>query len=162
MTVYRFTIPGKPYAKKRHKAGYNPKLGRAVSYNAPGNEQAEATVAYYAGQVIPAPIEGPVRVTITAIFEIPKSWSLRRRAEAFGQYHTQKPDRDNVEKWILDGLNRVAFADDGQVADGRTIKLWGKRAETIIEIAPATRAFGNWEPNDATDLRNRLLGDGAA
>lgn len=141
MTAYRFTIPGKPYAKRRPRAGYSHKLGRSITYDAPGNAEAEQSVAHYAGRAIPAPIEGPVKVQIVAVFEMPKSWSKRRRAEMLGQYHTQKPDRDNVEKWILDGMNRVAYADDGQAADGHTVKIWGERAETIVVVSPAAGAF---------------------
>lgn len=81
-----------------------------------------------------APIEGPVKLRIVATFEIPKSWSKKRRAEMVGAYHTQKPDRDNIEKSIQDGLNRIAFADDCQVADGRCVKRWGLYAETYVEV----------------------------
>lgn len=142
MTLYRFTIPGKPYAKKRPRAGFNAKLGRSITFNAPGNAAAEASVAHYAGQAIPAPFEGPVRVTIAAIFEVPKSWSQKRRLAALGAPHTQKPDFDNLAKWVLDGMNRVAFADDGQVADCRTLKLWGDRSETIVTVEAVINAGG--------------------
>ncbi len=145
MTVYRFTIPGKPYAKRRPRAAYNPKLGRSITFNAPGNAEAERSVAHYAGQVIPAPIEGPVRVQIIAVFEVPKSWSKKRQREALGTYHTQKPDRDNVEKWVLDGMNRVAFADDGQVGRGETVKIWGERAETIVVVGAAQGVFRGFD-----------------
>lgn len=147
VTVYRFTIPGKPYAKRRPRAGFSPKLGRSITFNAPGNAEAEQSVAHYAGQAIPAPIEGPVRVQIIAVFEVPKSWSKKARAAAIGTLHTQRPDRDNIEKWILDGMNRVAFADDGQVADGRTVKIWGERAETIVAVGPADMAFRDGAPD---------------
>lgn len=162
MTVYRFTIPGKPYAKRRPRAGFSKALGRSITFNAPGNAEAEQSVAHYAGQAVPAPIEGPVRVQIIAVFEMPKSWSKKRRAEMLGTLHTSRPDRDNIEKWILDGMNRVAFADDGQVADGRTVKIWGEQAETLVEVGPAARAFGGWRPNDYRDLRNRIVGDEGA
>lgn len=160
MTVYRFTIPGKPYAKKRPRAGYSPTLGRSITFNAPGNAEAEASVAHYAGQAIPAPIEGPVRVQIIAVFEIPKSWPRKKREAALGTLHTQRPDRDNIEKWVLDGMNRVAFADDGQVADGRTVKMWGLKAETLVEVGPCPRAFSGWQQNDYRDLRDRIVGEG--
>ena len=140
MTAYRFTIPGKPYAKRRPRAGYSHKLGRSITYDAPGNAEAEQSVAHYAGRAIPAPIEGPVKVQIVAVFEMPKSWSKRRRAEMLGQYHTQKPDCDNLAKHCLDGMNRVAFLDDGQVADIQTVKIWGSRSETIVEVSPAPDA----------------------
>ena len=146
MTVFRITIPGKPYAKKRPRAGLDPRTGRSRTYNASGNTEAEDAVAYYVGQAIKTPITGPVRVTITAVFAIPPSWPKYRQREAVGLLHTSKPDFDNVAKWICDGMNRIAFADDGQVADCRTVKIWGTRAETIIEVAAVDRAFAGYQP----------------
>ncbi|MBD9528403.1 RusA family crossover junction endodeoxyribonuclease [Paracoccus sp. PAR01] len=161
MTVYRFTIPGKPYAKRRPRAGYSPKLGRSITFNAPGNAEAEVSVAHYAGQAIPAPIEGPVRVQIVAVFEIPKSWSKKRQREALGTLHTSKPDFDNLCKNLCDGMNRIAWRDDSQVADVRTVKIWGERNETLVEVGPCPRAFSGWQQNDYRDLRDRIVGDEA-
>ena len=75
-----------------------------------------------------------MKLRVVAIFEVPKSWSKKRQAAAMGGYHIQKPDRDNVEKPVQDGLNRIAFRDDGQVADGRCVKRWGRYAETIVQV----------------------------
>ena len=46
------------------------------------------------------------------------------------QHHTQTPDKDNLEKAVLDALTRfeglppVFWCDDAQVVDGRTSKRW--------------------------------------
>lgn len=134
MTV-SFTIPGKPFGKKRHRIGVV--AGRGHAFNPEENRSFEQKVAEIARPLFPAPIEGPVKLRIVAVFEIPKSWSKKRQAEALGTYHTQKPDRDNIEKAIQDGLNRIAFRDDGQVADGRCVKRWGLVAETYVQIERA-------------------------
>lgn len=127
-----FTIPGKPFAKKRHRVGTVG--GKARAFNPQENVSFERQVAEIARPLFPAPIEGPVRLRIVATFEVPKSWPKKRQAAALDSYHTQKPDRDNVEKAVQDGLNRIAWRDDGQVADGRCVKRWGRFAETFVQI----------------------------
>lgn len=130
--IVSFTIPGKPFGKKRHRIGTV--AGRARAFNPEENRSFEQKVAEIARPLFPAPISGPVRLRIVASFEVPRSWSKKRQAEAMGAYHTQKPDRDNVEKAIQDGLNRIAWSDDSQVADGRCVKRWGDRSETYVQV----------------------------
>jgi Holliday junction resolvase RusA-like endonuclease len=38
-------------------------------------------------------------------------------------YHAKKPDRDNLDKAVMDALKGLAWIDDSQVCDGRIIKL---------------------------------------
>lgn len=128
-----FTIPGKPFAKERHRVGVV--SGHARAFTPPKTRSFEQKVAEIARPMFPSPLEGAVKLRIVATFEIPKSWSKKRRSEMIGAYHTQKPDGDNLAKSILDGLNRVAFADDAQVADQRCVKRWGLYAETYVEVA---------------------------
>jgi Holliday junction resolvase RusA-like endonuclease len=55
----------------------------------------------------------PVKATVNCLFEIPASWSKKRRSQAV--YCTKKPDCDNIAKVIMDALNGIAFHDDSQV-----------------------------------------------
>lgn len=134
MPAASFVIPGAPYAKKRHRSFFNKKMGRAQAVNPAENKSFEAKVAEIALTHMPGPIDGPVRIIVEAIFDPAASWSKRRRAAALGGYHTQKPDGDNILKAVKDGLNRVAWADDCQVAEATIIKRWGERAETRITL----------------------------
>lgn len=74
-------------------------------------------------------IEKPnaVRVDILATFPVPSSWSKKRRTAALQgvEHHVSKPDLDNVQKAILDGMNGIVFEDDSQVIDSRTRKAYG-------------------------------------
>jgi Holliday junction resolvase RusA-like endonuclease len=135
MTV-SFVIPGKPFGKKRHRVSSIG--GKARAFNPDENTSFEQKVAEIARPLFPVPFEGPVKLRIVATFEIPASWSKKKQAAMMGGYHVQKPDRDNVDKAVQDGLNRIAFRDDSQVADGRCVKRWGRFAETYVEVGPLT------------------------
>jgi len=58
---------------------------------------------------------------ITFIMPMPKSWSKKKRLDMFGKPHQQRPDKDNLEKALLDAI----FDEDCRVWDSRVTKLWG-------------------------------------
>lgn len=55
------------------------------------------------------------------VMPMPKSWSKKKQAEMDGKPHQQKPDKDNLEKALLDAI----FDDDSRIWDGRVSKVWG-------------------------------------
>ena len=125
----RIVIPGKPFAKQRPRAT---RQGRV--YTAKETVRFEQVVAQIGVERFPAPFDGPVRLTVTAVFEPATSWTKKRRDGAMSRPHTQKPDLDNCIKALKDGLNRIAWADDAQVAQVFARKVWGLRAETIVTV----------------------------
>lgn len=133
MNRVSFTVPGKPYAKKRPR--FSRKIGRA--FDPAENSKAEAAIGHLAVQHFPAPISGPVVVDVIATFAIPPSWSKRKAAEHIHRPHCQKPDGDNLLKAVKDALNRIAWADDGQVYDARIRKVWGNVDQTVIHVEGA-------------------------
>ena len=48
--------------------------------------------------------------------------------------HTIKPDRDNLDKYGLDCMSKIVFADDCQVYGGEIYKFWSMNPRTEIEI----------------------------
>ena len=80
--------------------------------------------------------DGPISVHIAAVFALPKS-KERKRDPVPEQWHTSKPDADNIAKSILDALNGIAFKDDSQVAR-LTVFKWtaaqGEPARVDVEI----------------------------
>lgn len=127
-----FVIPGKPFAKQRPKSAVI--AGRARVYTQKETVSFERKVAEIARPSFPVPIEGPVKLRVVAVFEIPKSWTKKRKAESLGGFHVQRPDGDNLLKAIKDGLNRIAWEDDCQVADVRCVKRWGEKAATFVQV----------------------------
>lgn len=57
---------------------------------------------------------------IIFLLPMPKSWSLTRKQEKQYTPHLQRPDKDNLEKALLD----AAFGEDSHIYDGRVSKLW--------------------------------------
>ena len=134
MLAVTFTIFGKPHAKQRHK--FVRATGR--TYTPTPTVDFEAHVGATARSLFKVPMIGPVRLTLLATFKPPVSWSKKKRASHLGTFHTQKPDLDNLEKSFCDGLNRIAFADDSQIAEIHCRKMWGEDEGTLVMIEALT------------------------
>ena len=65
---------------------------------------------------------------VTFVLPMPDSWSKKKRAEMAGKPHQQKPDKDNLEKALLDAI----FEDDCRIWDGRVTKILGEVGQIII------------------------------
>jgi Holliday junction resolvase RusA-like endonuclease len=77
---------------------------------------------------------GPVAVEARFVFRPPPSWPERRRAEAFGRPHVQRPDLDNLVKQILDAMNAVVFGDDATVTEIKATKTWGPAGIAVCTV----------------------------
>ncbi|HBO6928810.1 TPA: RusA family crossover junction endodeoxyribonuclease, partial [Pseudomonas aeruginosa] len=104
-----FTVPGEPVGKGRPRIG---RVGAHVRMFTPAKTaNYEGLIAHSGQQAMAgrALFEGPVLVELDIALSIPQSMSKKRKALALsGQLHpTKKPDLDNVQKAIYDGLNGV-------------------------------------------------------
>lgn len=110
--THSFTIYGAPLGKprmtRRDKWKQRPCVMR---YRAWADKAREA-----AGE-LPKNIIG---LSWVAYLPMPKSWSKAKRERMRGQLHQQKPDRDNIDKAILDAL----LKSDCGVAQGTLEKRW--------------------------------------
>lgn len=140
-----FTVPGEPKGKGRPRAV--PRIvwkdgepEAVVSLiTPPDTKEAEARVrdAFRRAHPKHKPFTGPVLLRFTAVFETPKSFNraLREAAARGTLYAIKKPDKDNIEKLIVDALNRIAFVDDQQVMGGG-LKRYGTPARLEISFEP--------------------------
>ena len=62
------------------------------------------------------------------ILPMPKSWSKKKKALHKHQPHQQTPDKDNLEKALLDAV----FKDDSKIWDGRVSKIWGDTGAIVV------------------------------
>ena len=113
--VVSFFIPGKPGSKQSFKfsqAGRRYQPRSVVDYQSlvslSAREAMTALVTY--------PLDGPLRIRITARFFVRDSKKAGPRAT--------RPDFDNIAKPILDGLTAAGvWHDDGQVASATVDKI---------------------------------------
>lgn len=121
-----FVVPITPMGKQRHRNN-----GR-MTYTPKKTTDHESIVALYAKPHFPEPIEPPVYLRIIAYMPIPKSGQNSKKNS--GDYHTVKPDFDNISKIVSDALNGIAYADDKAVAHGEVIKLYSGNPRYHITV----------------------------
>ena len=71
------------------------------------------------------PLDGPLQMVVIAVYAWPKSWSAAKRARPGARWKVSRPDTSNIVKIVEDALNTVLYGDDAQIADSRTIKVYG-------------------------------------
>lgn len=132
----KLTILGNPTALKRHRTFRRGKF--TGSYDPSKTDKADL-LAIVRDNAPDKPFTCPLRVDITFYFARPKSHYRTGRYE--GQlkphiplWHTKRPDRDNLDKFVLDALDGVFWLDDSIVCDGRLRKLYDDRPRTEIDI----------------------------
>ena len=65
---------------------------------------------------------------VAFVMPIPKSWAKKKKDFLKGQPHQQVPDKDNLEKALLD----ACYGQDCRVWDGRCSKIWGDEGMIVI------------------------------
>lgn len=109
-------IDGEPMGMQRHR--YRVNWGRHFVQEYTPAESAEykkKVAAAYTGRML----EGAIKVEIWSFFKIPKSASKKDKAlmEQNILMPTKKPDIDNIQKIVLDGLQGRAYEDDKQIVE---------------------------------------------
>lgn len=112
-----FVIQGKVQAKQRPR--FNSKLKRTYTPERTINYENWVKTCYLEKYKDKELMEKPLRVTIKAYFEIPKSTSKKRKQQMMDNeiLPMVKPDTDNIAKGVLDSLNGIAYKDDKQVIE---------------------------------------------
>lgn len=59
---------------------------------------------------------------------MPRSWSKKKKTAMRGTPHQNTPDKDNLEKALLDALE----VNDAYIFDGRVTKLWAEDGHIAI------------------------------
>ena len=131
-----FHLDIEPIAQQRaRRAGKN-------SFTKMYNPQAQLkkTVKFLlSGHEEETPIEGPVYIEVYFWFIPPESWSQKKKNRALGLvspkiYHTSKPDKDNLEKFINDCLDGTILKNDAQIYGGKQFKDYRKEPGIDVYI----------------------------
>lgn len=136
MTKITFTIPAVPVAQPRQRTRVVQKGGKTFPQNyqpqtvGTGADRRPHPVVEFKHAVRKAaseahagsPLTGPLRVDLVMVFPRPAGmfWKTKPMPRV---PHVKTPDRDNVDKAILDAMKSIIFVDDAQVCDGRIQKF---------------------------------------
>lgn len=145
MIAIEFRVHGEPKAQPRPRA-FARKMGDkyvARVFESGTAEGWKSLIAQAARPHTPkAPLVGPVFVDVVFYFARPKSHyvgnnpakALRKDAPL---YHTSKPDRDNLDKAVLDALTQLGgfWRDDAQVCSGIIAKMYSDQPGVHVEIS---------------------------
>lgn len=106
-------------------------------YDPPKSRSWKAYAGWWMQNECKTPLEGPLSVSILAVFECPMSERRKKRPRPL-RWHTKKNgDVDNVAKACLDAATGILFFDDCQVSMlhvGTVIAAQGNGPCTKIEV----------------------------
>lgn len=136
-----FSIQGAPSGKGR------PRFFNGHAVTPEKTRTYEALIRYEASHAIERMVVKPdftavCRVGIRAYFEVPQSYSRKKRNQIAEsgtmQVRPGKPDLDNIIKAVLDGMNGIVYRDDVQVVRLTAEKCWCEgeempRVEVTVE-----------------------------
>ena len=132
--MYEFEMIGSIVGKARPRM--NTKTGKA--YTPTNTKNYEYFLRQWFIRKYPnfKPIDGRVKVSIIAYFEVPKSTSKKKETEMLSNNisPTKKPDIDNIIKIVLDGINKFAFKDDTQVIKLGVEKKYAETPRIYVKI----------------------------
>ena len=135
MTRIAFTIPGTPKGKGRPR--FSRKSGAAFTPKETRNHEAyvKMLAAKAMEEAVLGPFDGPVKVVINVMCEVPASWPKKKKALAAA--NILKPtngDLDNIVKAITDAMNSVVYKDDRQIYRIEATRMFADKALTSVEV----------------------------
>jgi Holliday junction resolvase RusA-like endonuclease len=132
---YSFGISGAPVAKARPR-GFKNKAGHIRMYTPKHSKDFENAVRQRAEQVFEKPLQGPLYLEVAFFLPRPTYMTWKKKPMP-AVPNDKRPDLTNFVKSIEDGLNGVAYLDDGQIAQLSASKYYqtgGRGPWTQIEV----------------------------
>lgn len=132
----KIVVLGEPTAQKRHK-GRN--MGKFVQQYDPSAADKADFLALIHKHAPAVPFDCPLRMDVFFYFMRPASHYgtgnnagiLKKSAPI---WKTSKPDRDNLDKFVMDSMSKIYFRDDSVVCAGEIIKKYDANPRTEIII----------------------------
>ena len=126
-----FTIHTAPVSKQR------PRLGKGGCVYTPSKTKVFENIVALSYGNRPSFDDKYIRIRLKFKFEVPKSYSKKKRLEAIeGKIRPTKADIDNYIKAVLDGLNKKAWEDDRHIIGILAEKEYAN--ESCIEVSIET------------------------
>lgn len=110
----QIVIKGNPQSKQRYE--FTTKGGKFRTYTPEKTILFENLVKIKAEEQFSQALTGAIKVSIEFYLPRPKylEWQTKPMPVVFC---SKRPDIDNLAKSVIDGLTKIAFKDDGQIAD---------------------------------------------
>lgn len=136
-----FTIPGNPVGKGRPRVAMRGGFAQHYTPEKTASYESLVKMAGHQGMGGTPMLLEAVAVVLDICVQIPASWSQRKRERAISGdiQPTTKPDIDNVEKAVFDGLNGIAWKDDVQVVRVTKEKRYSVTPCVQVSISLAAR-----------------------
>lgn len=146
-------IPGKPEAKPRPRAC---QMGKHIHIYQPKPPTWTKAIKAVASKHKPdTPFTPPIMVDILFMMPRPKAhYRTGKNADVLRPdapiIHTAKPDRDNLDKMVLDTLQDIGyFENDSGVSVGTLLKIWANPSAAgiyvrIVELEQDLGQFAEW------------------
>jgi len=136
MKTIQFTVKGDPIAQKRHRhtnqngfvRNYDPSEGDKADFLSLAHKNAPEK-----------PFNEALRVDVSFYFKRPKNhYRSGKNSHILKEdapfWKISKPDRDNLDKFVLDALKGLYWHDDSIICAGEIIKVYSDSPRTEIEI----------------------------
>jgi Holliday junction resolvase RusA-like endonuclease len=131
------TVLGNPASKGR------PRFTRqGVAYTPTETRRNAETLAWAAREAMSTQagnvmFDTPVEMIVLAEFQVPKSWSNKKKNAAItGELrHGSRPDIDNVVKQATDALKGVVYRDDSLVWRLAAIKRYSNQPKLVVTVS---------------------------
>lgn len=137
-------ILGDPLAQKRHRVTGIPGSAdgtRKQSFRQydPGAASKGDFLSIIQKEAPEIPLTGAVRLDCYFYFQRPSShYGSGKNAGVLKSssptYKISKPDRDNLDKFVLDAMSKVYWKDDSQVCAGEILKVYDEKPRTVLVI----------------------------
>jgi len=141
-TIFKTEIKGQPVPLPR------PRKGNGGFYNPSSKQLTTMKKVLLAGlESTTAPVfDKSVPLSVTVQFYMKRSIKHFRGEKRSGEIRTgmpiakiDKPDIDNLVKFVIDGMTGVVYDDDCQIVELRAVKLYDSEGDcmgrTVIEVS---------------------------
>lgn len=135
VVIHRMVL-GEAKPQKRHR---HTKVGKFIRTYDPSAEDKETFAGILQREAPLTPINAPIFLQLTFYMRRPKShYGTGSKSEMLKdnapEWHTSKPDGDNLTKFVQDSLNKIYYRDDSLVCWIEVKKIYSERPRTEIAI----------------------------
>lgn len=132
----KLTVLGVPKAQARHK---HFSRGRFAGVYDPSGEKKETFASILQAQAPETPISVPIGLELTFNMPRPKAHygtgsKSAMLKDSAPEWHSSKPDIDNLVKFVQDSLNGIFYKDDALIFSLHARKLYSENPRTVIII----------------------------